>query len=475
MAAGRTHIRSQNAWLILMDVVCLVLGSIAGAVLRLGPEDMGPYVYDHLDGWLIFAGGIILANYLAGAYRFQHVFSRFDILVAWLFSLSLAMLVLSITSYAWFRLLLGRGVLLLAVAFYGALSLLVRMAVVKTVFRSELFQCRTAIMGMGERARHAKRIVESSLVLPAHKVVVYLGLIRGGKRDEDIAAFNVIDGVGVLKTDQTAIVDIVRSLNVDLIIAAPDDLSETAQFYPQLRRLRFDGVEVLSYASVVEIYNGRIPLDMLTEESLMQMTWESNMPLVSEFKRMLDIVISLLVGIVLLPVGLIVALLIKISAPQSSVLYSQLRVGHFGKVFRIYKFRTMRENAEDETGPVWASVNDPRITRLGKVLRRFRLDEIPQLVNVIAGDMSLVGPRPERPEICEGLSRKIPYFSERQNVMPGISGWAQIKYPYGDSIEDARRKLEYDLYYIKHLTLRMDLEIILRTLRIVLFGKERNV
>jgi lipopolysaccharide/colanic/teichoic acid biosynthesis glycosyltransferase len=173
-------------------------------------------------------------------------------------------------------------------------------------------------------------------------------------------------------------------------------------------------------------------------------------------------------------VALAVAAAIKISAPREAVMYSQRRAGQFGKIFRIHKFRTMRPGVEKETGPVWSPLSDSRITRLGRVLRRFRLDEIPQIVNILRGEMSIVGPRPERPELIEQVVEVIPYYAERENVVPGLTGWAQIRYPYGSTIEDAARKLEYDLYYIKHLSFSLDVQVILSTIRIVLLGKEKK-
>jgi lipopolysaccharide/colanic/teichoic acid biosynthesis glycosyltransferase len=157
------------------------------------------------------------------------------------------------------------------------------------------------------------------------------------------------------------------------------------------------------------------------------------------------------------------------------VIYSQRRVGRFGEVFRIHKFRTMMVSAEREEGAVWSPVDDPRVTPVGRVLRKFRLDEIPQLWNILKGEMSLVGPRPERPELVEKLEKVIPYFRERENIPPGLTGWAQIRYPYGATIEDSRAKLEFDLYYVQNFSITLDLRIILRTIRIVLFGMERDV
>jgi len=160
---------------------------------------------------------------------------------------------------------------------------------------------------------------------------------------------------------------------------------------------------------------------------------------------------------------------------RSPVFYSQERVGRFGRIFRIYKFRTMVPLAEGERGAVWSPRGDPRVTLVGSFLRRYRLDELPQLFNVLKADMSLVGPRPERPELVEKLEKEIPYYRERENLLPGLTGWAQIRYPYGATVDDARAKLEYDLYYLQNLSVALDLRIILHTLRIVIFGMEREM
>jgi lipopolysaccharide/colanic/teichoic acid biosynthesis glycosyltransferase len=246
------------------------------------------------------------------------------------------------------------------------------------------------------------------------------------------------------------------------------DLSPT---YPQLRKLRFKGVEIMSPLVVAELYTGRSPLDFLDEDTMMLAGIESSWPIVWRTKRIIDIFVSLFGGILLLPLVLLIIVILKLADPRGKVFYVQDRVGQFGKIFRIHKFRTMREGAEDASGAVWADDNDPRITRIGRVLRKFRLDEIPQFWNIFKGDMSLVGPRPERPEIVADLARQIPFYDEREYPMPGLTGWAQIQYPYGSSVEDAKRKLEYDLFYIKNLSLSLDLQIILRTLRIVILGQ----
>jgi len=472
MVASRSHVRSQITWIAMMHLACLLAGSFVGIVLRLGHEEMSEYVFHHLEGWLLLFGGVLLANYLAGSYRLQYTFSRFNLLVTWIFSLTFALLILSITSYAWFMVVLGRGVLFLSLASYSALSLFLKLLVYRNLFRSDVFLCRTAIIGTGSRSLAMKRMVENDFVLPAHRVVAHIQV--SGDGDTDDVEDSVLDGVAVLTTDRKTLEAVVRSLSVSLIIVGLDDVDGMRSLYQELKRLRFDGVEVLTPLSVAEIYRGITPLELVNEEVLMQASLESGLPMVWRMKRLSDIIISSFGIILALPFLALASVLIKLSSPADPVLYSQSRVGQFGKRFCIYKLRTMRHGAETDTGPTWASHNDPRITFIGRFLRRFRLDEVPQFLNILRGEMSLVGPRPERPEMIALLEKEIPFYGERENIPPGLTGWAQVRYPYGESIEDAAHKLEYDLYYMKHLSMSLDLQIILSTLRIVLFGKERT-
>lgn len=473
MRTMQSHVRVQSAWLALLDLACLLVSGVIGATARLGADEFGEYVVAHLDGWIVFFGSVILANYLAGSYRLQHTFSRFNLVVTWFFSVTFALLVLGLTSYAWFTLLLGRGVLLLWVGSYSVISLTLKMLVFRRLFRSRLFVCRTAILGTGPRAREIRQTLESSFVLPAHKVMAFV-LIADSTTASAAGDEAMLDGVPLLRCAVNELSHLVRNLGVNLIAVGPEDAA-VAALYPQLRRLRFEGIEVLRPLTIAEFYSGRTPLDQVTEDALMQASMESEMPVVRRVKRLFDIVVALFLAALFLPFAAAIAALIKLGNPRGRVLYRQLRVGQFGKTFSIFKFRTMRENAERATGAVWATSNDERVTRLGRVLRKYRLDEIPQLLNILRGEMSMVGPRPERPSISAELARSIPFFEERENVMPGLTGWAQIRHPYGSTVDDARRKLEYDLYYIKHVSFSLDLQIILSTLRIMVLGKERTM
>jgi sugar transferase (PEP-CTERM system associated) len=189
-------------------------------------------------------------------------------------------------------------------------------------------------------------------------------------------------------------------------------------------------------------------------------------------KRLLDLSLSLVGLLLALPVMAVVALTIKLES-RGPVLFRQARLGQNGRVFILNKFRSMREDAEKETGPVWAQDRDPRVTRVGSFLRKTRLDELPQLFNVLLGDMSFIGPRPERPEFVYTLQKQIPFYMERLSVKPGITGWAQVRYRYGATVEDAIEKLQYDLYYIKNLSLFLDLVILIATIQVVLFARGR--
>ena len=186
-------------------------------------------------------------------------------------------------------------------------------------------------------------------------------------------------------------------------------------------------------------------------------------------KRILDIVAALTGFLIFLPIFLLSALIIKLES-TGGVFYLQDRVGENGKIFKIIKFRSMKEDAE-KNGPVWASEDDCRVTKFGRFIRKTRIDELPQLLNVLKGDMSLVGPRPERPEFVESLAKDIPFYNNRHVIKPGITGWAQIYYPYGASVEDALHKLEYDFYYIKNVSIAIDLLTIFQTIKVILFRK----
>jgi exopolysaccharide biosynthesis polyprenyl glycosylphosphotransferase len=467
--SARSHIRALALWVATMDLICLCAGSVIGLLIRMPKWERSQVVFDNMPGWVLLFAAVLLANYLAGSYRLQQTFSRFNLVVTWVFTLAFALIFLAFTSSAWLRFFWLKGVLLASLGVYSILSLSFRLLIYQHVFRSQFFLCRTVIIGSDERAQQLRELVERDYVIPIHRVVAFLRLNAAGP-----GGGSTLDGVTVVDVTEETLEHTVRSLGANLIILATAARKQVAECYPALKRLRFDRAEVQTMLQAYEVYEGRMPLKLLNEEHLMEASMTSRFPVFRQFKVIFDRTLASLASILVLPLVAVIVVAMKLTEPFGPIFYTQSRVGRFGRPFRILKFRTMKVDAEKETGAVWCTEDDPRITRVGRILRRYRLDELPQLLNILKGEMSIVGPRPERPELTEALARRIPFYEERENVVPGLTGWAQIRYPYGNTIEDAARKLEYDLYYIQYLSFSLDLQIILSTFRIVLFGKEHQ-
>lgn len=239
-----------------------------------------------------------------------------------------------------------------------------------------------------------------------------------------------------------------------------------------LLECRLRGIQVEDWPAFYEKATGRILVTAVRPSWLIFSDGFVKTPRTEIIKRLFDVTVSVIGLILSLPIMAIVAIAIKLESP-GPVLYRQPRLGQNGCVFILNKFRSMRNDAEKETGPVWTTKQDSRITKVGAIVRRTRLDELPQLFNVLVGNMSFIGPRPERPEFVAELQKQIPYYMERLAVKPGITGWAQVRYQYGASVEDAVEKLQYDLYYIKNLSLFLDLLIVLNTVQVILFARGR--
>jgi sugar transferase (PEP-CTERM system associated) len=263
--------------------------------------------------------------------------------------------------------------------------------------------------------------------------------------------------------------ELVRRLDIDEIVVA---LEERRGGLPteELLDCRLNGVRVTEAEAFYERLSGKIPAEAMRPSYLIYNTGFEQHLLAASAKRCLDFALAAIGLFVLWPLMLAVALAIRLDTP-GPVLFRQERTGQRGRSFSLCKFRSMRTDAEKLTGPVWATEDDPRITRVGRFIRKTRIDELPQLFNILAGSMSVVGPRPERPVFVKELSKKIPYYNQRHIVKPGLSGWAQINYPYGNTVEDALQKLQYDLFYIKYQSLLFDLSIILNTVKTVILRK----
>lgn len=310
---------------------------------------------------------------------------------------------------------------------------------------------RVHVLGSGERAQHLVSSLQNSEL--GIDVVGWTAAGEGVPTREIIASR--LAAVADQRIDR-------------VIVALPD--RRGALPVQELLQLKLSGVKIEEAATWLEKIHGRIELEHLYPSWLILADGFCFSGALTICRRVLSILASAVLLVVVLPLLPFVILTIKLDS-AGPVLYRQPRVGRGGKLFFCYKFRTMRADAEADTGPTWARDHDPRITRVGRFLRFSRLDEIPQLWNVLKGDMSFVGPRPERPEFVEWLSKQIPYYSVRHAVRPGITGWAQIRYKYGNTVEGAKEKLQYDLYYIKNVSMGLDLLIMLRTIKIVLLGR----
>lgn len=312
---------------------------------------------------------------------------------------------------------------------------------------------RVYVLGTGDRAQ---RVVQGLRQSPEIGVEVasWTGKLEGAVTLESVAAH---------------LMEVVKKQKVHRVIVAMPDRRGTIPMQ-ELLALRMEGVKIEEAASWLEKISGKIEVDNLYPSWLVFSQGFRRSTAFIFVRRLISITISLVGLILASPLIPLIVLAIRLDS-RGPVFYTQGRVGKGGRVFRVVKFRTMRQDAEAANGPQWAGDNDPRVTRVGKFLRSSRLDEIPQLWCVLKGDMAFVGPRPERPEFIQWLSKEIPYYGVRHMVRPGLTGWAQVKYKYGSTIEDAREKLQYDLYYIKNASIGLDLLIMFLTIKIVLLRR----
>ena len=321
---------------------------------------------------------------------------------------------------------------------------------------SQAFKRRIVVLGAGTRAQRLKTL--SQTPGSAFVVVGYVSMSEANRVIPEAIARDAIYNLA----------DHVVLLNASEVVLA---LEERRNSLPlkDLLRIKTTGVHVNEISTFLERETGRVDLDSVNPSWLIFSDGFSSGRMVSSaFKRLFDIAASLILLALALPVILVTAAAIKFES-RGPVFYRQRRVGLYNVGFDIIKLRSMRQDAEVAGKAVWAEKDDPRITRVGRFIRKVRIDELPQAWSVLKGEMSFVGPRPERPQFVEDLEQKLPYYAERHMVKPGITGWAQINYPYGASIEDARQKLEYDLYYAKNYTPFLDLLILLQTVRVVLW------
>jgi sugar transferase (PEP-CTERM system associated) len=442
--------------LIGFESVLIMSAVLLGTYLRLGTRPFTQGASDLALKGLLIAGVCQLCLYYGDLYNSRAGGDRREMYVRILRSLGATSLVLA-ALYFWLpALIIGRGVFMISAT----------LVIVSVVTWRLSFEWFAKQVGPRERlllvgTSPAALSLAMELRERQHLGVEVVGFVDTDPthRDKQVLTSRVIGNIEDIPA-------IVASRSVDRVVV---NLSDARGQLPMdtLLGMKLQGVTFDHLASVYEEYTGKIAVENLRPSWFIFSEGFAQGRRLMATKRLLDILCASMGLAIGLPVMAIVALAVRLTS-TGPVFYHQQRVGRNGKLFTVHKFRTMKTDAEAETGPVWAAkAGDPRVTPIGAMLRRTRLDEMPQLWNVLKGDMSFVGPRPERPEFVADLTRQIPYYEQRHSVRPGITGWAQIRYTYGASVEDALEKLQYDLFYIKNLSIPLDLFIIVQTLKTV--------
>lgn len=374
-------------------------------------------------------------------------------------SFGLGLITMSLLFYFFPALLVGRGAFLLSFGL-ALLGILLSRALFLRWARVGALKTRTLVIGTGSRAAHIEALLAKRGHASNTQIIGYLPM--GGSH-------HFVDYARILDT-QEPLHELAQRLQISEIIIAVRDRRGGGMPVQDLLKCKLQGMRILELSNFFERENGHLQLDSMNASWMILAEGFHQGMVRDTIKRMFDLLVSAALLVVSLPIMALTALLIKLESP-GPVLYRQERVGHGCRNFTILKFRSMGIDAEKDGKPRWAGQNDSRVTLTGRFIRRTRIDELPQIFNVFFGDMSFVGPRPERPYFVQDLTQKIPYYGVRHTVKPGITGWAQVRYPYGATDEDAMHKLQYDLYYVKNHSLFLDLMILFQTAQVVLWGK----
>ena len=459
MKASRFNTRT--ILLLLVEAMLLFGGVVIAVYVRLGAVEAEETLIQR-NGFYKAALATVfcLASfYLFDLYDFVVMFDRRELVLRMLQALGLAWIALAITFYALPQTMIGRGVSLISLPLALLMMMGWRLTIHWVLGHPELGE-RILIVGSGP---FAVEIARETLGRPdaGFRVVGFVD------SDPQLVGKSLINPKVIGLTSELA--SLVKNQSIDRLVVAIGD--RRGQFPThELLRLSLSGdVSIEESASFYERLTGRVLLDMIRPSWLI-FSSRGRRARLNEFGRaVMNRTVALIGALLSLPIAIITALLVKLDS-RGPVLYKQERVGKNGRTFTLMKFRSMRVDAEKD-GPVWAKTDDERMTRFGRIIRKIRIDEIPQFWNILRGDMNFIGPRPERPHFVAQLAEEILYYEQRHLVAPGLTGWAQIKYPYGASIEDAKKKLEYDLYYIKNQSLSLDAAIMFETIKTILFGR----
>lgn len=456
----RHYIPGSIIWLIIIETLLLYASVHVGVAMRFS-DSVEQDIIIQSDLWVkaltftIIMGGSLTAM---GLYQRSLISDFANMMIRLLIGFSIGFVLITLAFYVLPHLFLGRGVIgfTFISAFFG---IILSRTLFQKIINSEGYKSRVLVIGSG---RHACQVEElrDKCHENGFEIIGYLPM-----NDCDILVHESL----VVETPES-IFDYSIKNGIDEIVIAVDDRRRK---FPatDLLNCKMHGIYVRDLVSFFERITGHLQLDAMNTSALIFSTGFSHAVLQSTSKRVFDIIISGLILIIASPIMLVTAIAIYLSSfGKDPVFYRQIRVGLDDKPYGVLKFRSMKTDAEKD-GAQYAKKKDSRVTRIGSFIRKTRIDELPQLFNVLKGDMSFVGPRPERPEFVTGYNDRITHYGLRHKVKPGITGWAQICYPYGESEEDTKHKLQYDLYYVKNYSLFLDMAILFQTIQVVLFGK----
>jgi sugar transferase (PEP-CTERM system associated) len=453
-------------FLILFDAVLALSALFTALLVRFGYAEVDHQLLESATVYtaLIFVVVVLFSSHLMEVYDPSKNIKKREIAVNIMFGTVTSFSLFSVAYYLAPSIMLGRGLLLIALSLFAFFQTCWH-ALYLIGNNNPRFSQKVLVLGTGALAAQIGSMISSKrgrFVLTG-----YTSCVTGdhGNRTEtlppEVPLAEILGNCDSLR-------DIAQRVNAEIIVVA---LSERRGVFPlrDVLTCKLSGIQVMDAPSFYEIVMGKLMLESITPSWFIFSSGFQQTTIFSICKRSIDITLSSIGLLLTLPFFPLIALAIKIDSP-GPVFFKQERLGKKEEPFELYKFRTMGRDAEKGTGAVWAEKNDPRVTKLGKFFRGSRVDEIPQLFNVLKGDMSFVGPRPERQEFVDKLKQVIPYYSKRHFIKPGLTGWAQVRYPYGASVDDAVEKLRFDLFYIKNLGPFLDTLIFFETIKVVLFG-----
>lgn len=450
------YIPRKKALLLSGDMVLISIAYFLSPSIRFGIPAF--VVGQPSRGWVFILGIYLFTFYLANLYDLDIRLGSLQYLFRFLVAVSIATALVAMVPYFVPLLWFGRGTFLINVVMVGILSYAWRV-LFKWLLENILKRPkRLLIIGAGWAGRTLYELVKNS---SGFNVVGFI--------DDDPIKYGTVNSPTVLG-DCALLNKMVKTHAVDSVVIAITH-HKNVQLLRSILDCKMAGIEVYDMPTFYEELTRKIPVEHVSD------SWFVNIPMLGvrrdiynqKVKRILDLIFSILGILVSLPLAVLTTILIKLDS-KGPIFYKQQRVGLNDQAFDLLKFRSMKTNAE-ENGAVWATKRDGRATRVGKIIRKLRIDEMPQMWNVLKGEMSFIGPRPERPEFVKELKEKIPYYSIRHTIKPGITGWAQVNYSYGASEQDALEKLQYDLFYLKNMSALLDLLVLFRTIPVVLFRK----